>query len=93
MRTTLNLDDALLEQARKSTGVKEKTRLLHLGLQALIQREENRRPADAGAAEPTAPPPPRLPVSKCRGGLRKGLTSLEQAVAAADLAADQKLAR
>lgn len=89
MRTTLNLDDALLEQARKSTGVKEKTRLLHLGLQALIQREEGRR-ADPQSPLPTAAHTPRLPVSKSRGGLRKDMASLAQAVAAADLSADRK---
>ena len=92
MRTTLNLDDALLEQARKSTGVKEKTRLLHLGLEALIQREEGRRHADTGGAPPTEIPSPMLPVSKCRGGLGEGMASLAQAVAAADLAADQQQA-
>lgn len=36
MRTTLNIDDDLLEKAARLTGVKEKTSLVRLGLQALI---------------------------------------------------------
>ncbi|MCB1103084.1 MAG: type II toxin-antitoxin system VapB family antitoxin, partial [Cephaloticoccus sp.] len=39
MRTTLNLDQALLEEAGVYTGMKEKTALIHEGLRALIQRE------------------------------------------------------
>jgi predicted nucleic acid-binding protein len=37
MRTTLNIDDTLLEEARILTGIKEKTALVRNGLQALIQ--------------------------------------------------------
>ena len=51
MRTTLNLDDALLETAQKCTGIKEKTRLLHLGLEALIQREAARQLAKMGGSD------------------------------------------
>src|SRR5438105_9767051 len=36
MRTTLNLDADLLERARKLTGIKGKTALLHAGMEALI---------------------------------------------------------
>jgi Arc/MetJ family transcription regulator len=32
MRTTLNLDDALLDEARRITGIHEKTALVHRGL-------------------------------------------------------------
>lgn len=35
----LILNDALLAEAMRQTGVKEKTAVVHLGLQALIQRE------------------------------------------------------
>ncbi len=38
MRTTLNLDDDLLEDARRLTGVEERTALIHEGLRALIAR-------------------------------------------------------
>lgn len=37
MRTTLILDDTLYLQAKKATGVDEKTRLIHMGLEALIK--------------------------------------------------------
>lgn len=43
MRTTLNLDEALLRDAARATGIDEKTRLVHLGLQKLIQEAAARR--------------------------------------------------
>ncbi len=43
MRTTLNVDDQILEKASRLTGIKEKTQLLHAGLKALIERESARR--------------------------------------------------
>ena len=39
MRTTLNIDDKLLEKASLLTGIKEKTSLVRLGLEALIALE------------------------------------------------------
>ena len=51
MRTTLNIDDSLLNNAVKLTGVKEKTSLVRLGLEALIARESARRLADLGGSE------------------------------------------
>jgi Arc/MetJ family transcription regulator len=43
MRTTLDLDDELLQQAIRETGAKSKTEVLHLGLRALLEREARRR--------------------------------------------------
>ena len=37
MRTTLNLDDDLLDKARFYTGIEERTALIHEGLRALIR--------------------------------------------------------
>jgi Arc/MetJ family transcription regulator len=51
MRTTLNIDDGLLERAAKLTGVKEKTTLVRLGLQELIARESGKRLAKLGGTE------------------------------------------
>ena len=51
MRTTLNINDAVLQQAAKLTGVKEKTSLVRLGLEALISRESARRLASLGGTE------------------------------------------
>jgi Arc/MetJ family transcription regulator len=54
MRTTINLDDELVAKAQVYTGVKEKTRLIHLGLEALIQREAALRLAALGGTAPGA---------------------------------------
>ncbi len=51
MRTTLNIDDPLLRRAAKLTGVKEKTSLVRLGLEALVARETARRLAALGGTE------------------------------------------
>ena len=45
MRTTLNIDSDLLKEAKKLTGVSEKTALVRLGLQALIAKESAKRMA------------------------------------------------
>ena len=52
VRTTLVLDDALLAEARRLTGVTEKTALVRAALQALIERESARRLARLAGSEP-----------------------------------------
>jgi len=52
MRTTINLDDQLVAEAQRITGVKERTALIHEGLKALIERESARRLARLGGSEP-----------------------------------------
>jgi Arc/MetJ family transcription regulator len=51
MRTTLNIEDNLMEKASKMTGIKEKTALVKLGLEALISRESARRLAKLGGTQ------------------------------------------
>ncbi|MCG6537753.1 MAG: type II toxin-antitoxin system VapB family antitoxin [Syntrophales bacterium LBB04] len=51
MRTTLNIEDNLIEKASKMTGIKEKTALVKLGLEALIARESARRLARLGGTQ------------------------------------------
>jgi len=51
MRTTFNIDDLLLRRASSLTGVREKTALVRLGLEALIARESARRLAALGGTE------------------------------------------
>jgi len=51
MRTTLNIKDELLKKAAKLTGIKEKTSLVELGLEALIARESSKRLAKLGGTE------------------------------------------
>ena len=51
MRTTLNIDDQILKKASLLTGIKEKTSLVRLGLEALIARESSKRLAKLGGTE------------------------------------------
>ncbi len=51
MRTTLNIDDALLAKAKRLSGLKEKTAIVHAGLEALVERESARRLAALGGTE------------------------------------------
>jgi Arc/MetJ family transcription regulator len=51
MRTTLNIEDSLLEKTAKLTGVSEKTSLVRLGLEALIAIESAKRLAALGGTE------------------------------------------
>ncbi len=51
MRTTLNIEDSLIDQAAKITGIKEKTTLVKLGLEALIARESAKRLAKLGGTQ------------------------------------------
>ena len=51
MRTTLNIDDQILEKASLLTGIKEKTSLVRLGLESLIARESGKRLAKLGGTE------------------------------------------
>jgi Arc/MetJ family transcription regulator len=51
MRTTLNIEDNLIDKASKMTGIKEKTALVKLGLEALIARESGKRLARLGGTQ------------------------------------------
>ena len=51
MRTTLIIKDDVLSKASELTGVKEKTALVHLGLEALIAKASAVRLARLGGAE------------------------------------------
>ena len=59
MRTTINLDDDLVSEAQRITGMTERTALIHEGLKALIERESARRLARLGGSEPRLQPVPR----------------------------------
>lgn len=59
MRTTIKLDDALVAEAQRLTGITERTALVHEGLRLLIQREAARRLARLGGSEPHLEVPPR----------------------------------
>ncbi len=59
MRTTLILSDEAMAKAAALTGVKEKTALVHLGLEALISKMSAARLARLGATERKAKAVPR----------------------------------
>ncbi len=59
MRTTAALDDDLLTEAQRLTGMTEKTALVREALGALIERESARRLARLGGTEPSLSEVPR----------------------------------
>ncbi|HSY49204.1 MAG TPA: type II toxin-antitoxin system VapB family antitoxin [Thermoanaerobaculia bacterium] len=63
MRTTINLDEELVEKAQRLTGTRERTALIHEGLRALIARESARRLALLGGSDPRAKAPRRHRLS------------------------------
>ena len=59
MRTTLIIDEGLIERARELTGISEKTALVRAGLEALIARETGKRLAALGGTQPKLANVPR----------------------------------
>ena len=59
MRTTITVDDDLVERASELTGVTERSALVRVGLEALIRIESARRLAALGGTDPSAEAAPR----------------------------------
>ncbi|MEQ8689869.1 MAG: type II toxin-antitoxin system VapB family antitoxin [Pseudomonadales bacterium] len=59
MRTTVNIDEELLSEAQRITGVTEKAYLVREGLKALIERDSARRLSQLGATDPELKTVPR----------------------------------
>lgn len=70
MRTTLILDDALVDKACTLTGIREKMAIVHAGIEALIARESARRLAALGGTEPRLKAIPRRRPMRAAGGRR-----------------------
>ena len=51
MRTTLNIEDELIERASQLTGIKDKTSLVRLGLETLVALESAKRLAKSVGTE------------------------------------------
>ena len=85
MQTTLRLDDELFRRAKSQAAAKgiSLTKLVEEAIQ-----EHLNKPALAPRQKRL-----RLPVSTSTGGLAPGFSALEEAIAAADLADDQRRAR
>ena len=60
------LDDHLLDAALEATGESEKTKVIHLGLQALVRLKAAERLADLGGTAPAS-----SNVSTCNATVRK----------------------
>jgi Arc/MetJ family transcription regulator len=60
MRTTITVDDALIERAMELTGTAERSALIREALEALIARESARRLVLLGGSDPGATGAPRL---------------------------------
>jgi Arc/MetJ family transcription regulator len=59
MRTTLNLDEDLIREAREFSGIDEKTALVHAGLRELIAKHAARRLAALAGTMPAVTVPQR----------------------------------
>ncbi len=59
MRTTVTIDDDLLERAAELTGMTERTALLRQGLETLIRVESAKRLAALGGSDAKASAGPR----------------------------------
>jgi hypothetical protein len=85
MQTTLRLNDDLYRRA-KAAAAEQGMSLTRLVEEAIRDRLD--RPASSPRKKRL-----RLPVSTAAGGLAPGFSELQEAVAAADLAADLRQAR
>ncbi len=56
MRTTVTLDEGLLADAERLTGLRQRTALILEGLKALIERESAQRLARLGGSEGSPQP-------------------------------------
>lgn len=63
MRTTVTVGDDLVARAAELTGREERSVLIRLGLEALIERESARRLALLGGTDPKAAAAPRQRVA------------------------------
>ncbi|MBA4072343.1 MAG: DUF2191 domain-containing protein [Gemmatimonas sp.] len=71
MKTTMILDDLLIRRALELTGIKEKTAVVHAGLEALIARESARRLARLGGTMPGLELAPRRRSASPNGKARR----------------------
>ena len=59
MRTTVTIDDELIERAQFLTGIENRSELIREGIRSLIERESSRRLALLGGTMPDLKPIPR----------------------------------
>jgi len=73
MRTTVTINDELLQRAQEYTGIEEKSTVVNAALKALVEREAARRLARLGGCAPDLKPIPRRrpPAMSGRGRTSK----------------------
>ena len=54
MRTTVIIKDEILKKAAELSGIRQKTALIHAGLEALIEKKARERLAALGGSDPNA---------------------------------------
>jgi len=59
MKTTMNLSDELLKQAMQCTGIQEKTKLVHVALEALVREHSRKQLIQLFGSDPKAKAAPR----------------------------------
>lgn len=59
MRTTVSLDDTLIEQAKRYSGLQENASVIRLALRKFVEGEAARRLALLGGSQPNLKIPPR----------------------------------
>lgn len=59
MRTTINIDDSLMEKARSLTGTKETAAIVRRALETLVRVEAGKRLIALGGTMPEAEAAPR----------------------------------
>ncbi len=64
MRTTVTIDDDILADAERYTGLTERSALVREALKALVEREAARRLARLGGTQPGLKAPPRRRLEK-----------------------------
>ncbi|MBO9096864.1 MULTISPECIES: type II toxin-antitoxin system VapB family antitoxin [unclassified Rhizobium] len=67
MRSNINLDDNLMEQARSLTGTKETAALVRQALETLVRVECGKRLAALGGTMPDAEAAPRRRSDAAKG--------------------------
>jgi Arc/MetJ family transcription regulator len=66
MRTTLNIDEKLIEEAQRATGVREKTAVIEMGLRKLVEEAARLRLAALAGRIPHARAPRRRRAARSR---------------------------
>ena len=68
MKKTLNVDDALFEEAKRASGATTDTETVRLGLEALVRRAANERLRSLLGSEPLAQDVPRRREASAKPG-------------------------